>query len=97
MDTFVLDLGDFFDVDGTARRIECQPRSGPKGSQPSLINRGSVAVYFGWNKADVTADDTEESNKGYLEPGEACRIPSNCTFFSAKTASGAGKIQALAE
>jgi len=58
----------------------------------SIVNKGSATVYINWTGGAVTANDTEGTNKCFLEDGDSVRIPKACTSFSHATASGTAKL-----
>ena len=52
---------------------------------------GTKRVFFGWDKAPLHADDSDEEDKAYADQNDAIRIPRKCNWFIAVTASGSSK------
>jgi len=95
MPAFTLSEGDVFTVPAsTAPRLIQSLKTGLTGYRGTLLNRGSSTVYYTLNptaaqKADttnalpsvVTDNTTERSRGGFIQSGEAIRIPQDALEF----------------
>jgi hypothetical protein len=55
---------------------------------------GTTRVYVGFNRIDITADESSEDGKIWLDASLVVivRVPRNCNHFVVKCASGTSKI-----
>jgi len=90
MPDFITNMGAIIDVDSTDRVIRFQATDHSR--RGALLNRGAARVYFGWGALVAVATDAEGVDKGYVESGEAIRIPAKCNFFAVKTSAGTAKL-----
>lgn len=57
----------------------------------SILNLGPSRIYLGFNMTDVNANETQESDKIWVDVNKPVRLPSRVEFVAFKTASGAAK------
>lgn len=79
--------GDVIAVTSTVRKV-VSGNAGQDRCRGTLINSGNYTVYFGWNTDTVTRDKAEGEHKGWLDKGEACRIPLHAKTFSVQCSDG---------
>lgn len=85
-----INFGGTFDVEsGSANKIFFDHVAADR--RGSIVNKGAVRIYIGFNTNDVNANEDPEDGKIWCDPGQAARIPRKCDFIAVKTPSSVSK------